>query len=180
MSAIGNAAGRTRIREAPLEFEDVFHQHYDRVARTIARLVRDPSRAEDLAVEVFWKLWKNPHILGEETAGWLYRTAVRAALYELRREARRARYHSLFPFFGNSSTPEDSHAAAEEQAHVRAVLARIGARHAELLLLRGNDFSYRQLAAALNLNPASVGTLLSRAQQAFRKEYLKHYGKPRN
>jgi RNA polymerase sigma-70 factor, ECF subfamily len=32
------------------------------------------------------------------------------------------------------------------------------------------------LAAALKLNPASVGTLLSRAQQAFRKEYIQRYG----
>ena len=163
-----------------MQFEEVFHQQYDRIARTIARIVRDSSRAEDLAMEVFWKLWKNPQILEEEPAGWLYRTAVRAALYDLRREARRTRYHRLFPFLADPATPEEVHAAAEEQAQVRAVLGTIGARHAELLLLRGNNLSYSQLAAALNLNPASVGTLLSRAQQAFRKEYVKHYGKPRN
>jgi hypothetical protein len=28
------------------------------------------------------------------------------------------------------------------------------------------------------LNPASTGTLLSRAQRAFRKEYERRYGKP--
>ena len=32
------------------------------------------------------------------------------------------------------------------------------------------------LAAALELNPASIGTLLTRAQDAFRKEYIKRYG----
>jgi RNA polymerase sigma-70 factor (ECF subfamily) len=44
------------------------------------------------------------------------------------------------------------------------------------LLLRSNGLSYEEVANALELNPASVGTLLSRAQQAFRKEYIKRYG----
>jgi RNA polymerase sigma-70 factor (ECF subfamily) len=36
--------------------------------------------------------------------------------------------------------------------------------------------TYAELAAALNLNPASVGALLARAGQAFKKEYVKRYG----
>ena len=45
-----------------------------------------------------------------------------------------------------------------------------------MLLLRSEDLSYEELASALDLNPASVGTLLSRAQEAFRKEYIEKYG----
>ena len=179
MSALSDAAAGIGAGEAAVEFEQVFHLHYERVARTIGRIVRDPARAEELAVEVFWKLWRKPEALGDDVGGWLYRTGVRAALYDLRREARRARYHRLFPFLAGPATPEQTHAAAEESAHVRGVLAGMNARQAELLLLRGDDLSYRQVAEALGLNPASVGTLLSRAQQAFRKEYLKHYGEPR-
>jgi len=48
-------------------------------------------------------------------------------------------------------------------------------RQAELLLLRSDGHSYDELAGSLSLNPASVGTLLSRAKQAFRKEYVKRY-----
>jgi RNA polymerase sigma-70 factor (ECF subfamily) len=48
-----------------------------------------------------------------------------------------------------------------------------------MLILRSQVFSYEELAATLNLNPASVGTLLSRAQQAFRKEYTRRYGTQR-
>ena len=59
------------------------------------------------------------------------------------------------------------------------VLASLEAKQAELLLLRSNDLSYQEVAAALDLNPSSVGTLLSRAQAAFRKEYVKLYGEPR-
>ena len=175
MSALSDAAG-ARADNAAVEFEEAFHRHYGRVARTIARVVKDPARAEELAAEVFWKLWRKPEALGDEIGGWLYRTAVRAGLYDLRREARRARYHRLLPFLGSPSTPEQAHAAAEEREQVRAVLAAMNQRQAELLLLRADGLSYQEVAAALGLNPASVGTLLIRAQQAFRKEYLKHYG----
>lgn len=56
------------------------------------------------------------------------------------------------------------------------MLAALRPRQAEMLLLRLEDLSYEELASALDLNPASVGTLLSRAQEAFRKEYIKKYG----
>jgi len=63
----------------------------------------------------------------------------------------------------------------QEWEHVRLILANLDERQAELLLLPSRGLSYREVAA-LDLNPASVGTLISRAPQAFRKEYLKHYG----
>ena len=179
MSAASGAAGMRTAQPAE-EFEEIFHRHYARVARTIARLVRDTARAEELAAEVFWGLWKNPAVWSEEAGGWLYRTAVRAALYELRRAARRARYLRLLPLLSPPATPEETHAAGEERAHVRAVLAAMHTRQAELLLLRSEGLSYQEMASALGLNPASVGTMLTRAQQAFRKEYLKQYGKPRD
>lgn len=59
---------------------------------------------------------------------------------------------------------------------MRLVLGTMGRRQAELLLLRSNGLSYQELAAALGMNPASVGTLLSRAIEAFRKRYIERYG----
>ena len=168
--------GDTKAGEAPIAFEATFRAQYERIARVIARVVRDPSRAEELAVEVFLKLWRNPRAQGEKAEGWLYRAAVRKGLDELRRRARRSRYEQLFPFARRAPTPEDVRAATEEQEQIRLVLAVIEPRQAELLLLRSHGLSYDQLASALDLNPASVGTLLSRAQQAFRKEYVKRYG----
>ncbi len=166
--------------EAPLDFETTFHSHYERITRAIAQVVGDHGCAEELAMEVFWKFWRNPQAQGEKAGGWLYRTAVRKGLYELRRRARHARYQRLLRFAGSPLTPEQLHAATEEQEHVRKVLGAIKPRQAELLLLRSHGFSYEELASALKMNPASVGTLISRAQQAFRKEYTRHYGEPRN
>jgi RNA polymerase sigma-70 factor (ECF subfamily) len=162
--------------ETPFDMEAIFCEQYERVARIIARVVRDHGRAEELAVEVFLKLWHNPQAQGDKTEGWLYRTAVRIGLDELRRRTRRARHESLLRFLP-VPTPEELHAAKEEQQRVRLVLTVIARKHAELLVLRSNGLSYSELAATLDRNPASIGTLLNRAQQAFRKEYVTRYGK---
>ncbi len=168
-----------RASVSPFDLEALFRSQYGRVARIIARVVRDPARAEDLAVEVFLKLWRNPKAGGEKVEGWLYRVALRAGLDELRRQTRRARYEGLLGLVRAKRapvTPEELHLATEEQDRVRFVLSIIEPRQAAFLLLRSQGFSYDEVASTLNLNPASVGTLLSRAQQAFRKEYIKRYG----
>jgi RNA polymerase sigma-70 factor (ECF subfamily) len=161
---------------APFDFEAVFRAQYGRIARVIARVVRDPARAEDLAVEVFVQLWRSPEAHGEKAEGWLYKTAVRRGLDELRRRARRARYEGLFGFGRPVLTPEELRAATEEQERVRLALSVLDPRQAELLVLRSQGLSYAELASALDLNPVSIGTLLNRAQQAFRKEYVQRYG----
>jgi RNA polymerase sigma-70 factor (ECF subfamily) len=163
------------------DFESVFHSHYGSIARAIVRVVRDPARAEEIAAETFWKLWRNPkaaHI--GQAGGWLYRTAIRMALDDLKKEARRIRRENQQTNWQPARTPEEAHASAEERDRVRLVLASLDARQAELLLLRSNDLSYAEVAAVLDLNPSSVGSLISRAQQAFRKEYVNQYGEPTN
>lgn len=162
--------------DTPFNFDAFFHANYARAARLIARVTGDPGRAEDLAAEAFWKLWRTPAAQGASAGGWLYRTALRMGLNELRGRERRGHYESLLAEDGSVSTPEEAHAAAEERVHVRAVLAEMPVRDAELLLLRSSGLSYQEVAEALELNPASVGTMISRAQRVFRKEYLSRYG----
>ena len=162
--------------DAPPDFETVFRQYYAHVARLIVRMVRDPGRAEELAVDVFCSLLRSPRVLGQNPGAWLHRTAVRAGLYEIRRLARRDRVVHLMGREEPPADPAQVHEAAEEQRQVRAVLAGMDRRKAEMLVLRSSGLSYEDLAAALDLNPASVGTLLNRAQEAFRKEYIKRYG----
>jgi len=159
-----------------LDIETIFHAQYERIARVIARVLRDPARAEELAVEVLLRWSRNPQAQGEDSQAWLYRVAVRTALDELRRETRRTRRRSLLRFVGHAPTPEDVRASREDQERVRVVLAAIQSRQAELLVLRNQGLSYDELASALDLKPTSIGTFLSRAEQAFRKEYIKRYG----
>jgi RNA polymerase sigma-70 factor, ECF subfamily len=175
-----NASSEGAVESAsegiPFDIESVFREKFVRISRVIARVVRDSARAEELAVEAFVKLWRTPQAHGDHAEAWLYRTAVRLSLDELRRQHRRTRFERLVTFVRPAPTPEELHATAEEQDRVRLVLGGLPGRQAELLLLRNHDLSYTELAAALDLNPASLGTLLSRAQQSFRKEYIKRYG----
>jgi RNA polymerase sigma-70 factor (ECF subfamily) len=171
------AAGAAVVQRLAFDFETTFRENYQRIARVILRIVGDPGRAEELAGEAFWRLWRTPRAQGEGSAGWLHRTAVRLALDELRRRTRRAHYEHLLAVFRRSpQTPDELFSATEEQGRVRAVLASMAPRQAELLLLRSDGFPYDELATALSITPTSVGTLLSRAKTAFRKEYVKRYG----
>jgi RNA polymerase sigma-70 factor (ECF subfamily) len=176
VNVTGEAVVVVKAAETQFDLESTFRAQYGRIARIIARVVRDRARAEELAVEVFLKLWRNRQAQDGQAEAWLYRVAVRTGLNELRRQTRQTRYERLLGFVRRSPTPEEIHAATEEQANVRLVLNAIAPRQAELLLLRSQGLRYDEVAAALALDPASIGTLLRRAQQAFRKEYIKRYG----
>ncbi len=176
VDAPSEGVAESKDQQRPFDIEDIFRAQYPRIARVITRVVRDPARAEELAVEVFLKLWRNQQVYGERTNAWLYRVAVRAGLDELRRQTRRSRYERLFGFGRGVRTPEEIRGTTEEQERVRLVLGVIKRRHAVLLVLRSDGLSYEKVAAALEINPASMGTLLRRAQQAFRKEYIERYG----
>lgn len=159
------------------DFDAVFRSDYPRIARAVTRIIGDPARAEDLTIEAFWRLWRTPRAQSDRAGGWLYRTALRLAIDELRRCARRARYEPLLSLFSHAPPlPDDVFSTTQEQVRVRVVLATIAPREAELLLLRSDGLPYDEIATALSINPASVGTLLSRARAAFRKEYVKRYG----
>ena len=177
MHAPSEVAEGAATRLGSFDFEAVFHSDYPRIARAVARVIGDRSRAEDLAIEAFWRLWRTPRAQSGDAGGWLYRTAVRLSIDELRRRARRARYEGLVSRLTQSPrTPDDLFSTAEAQGRVRTVLAALAPRQAELLLLRSDGIPYEELAVMLSIRPASVGTLLSRARAAFRKEYVKRYG----
>jgi len=164
------------------DLEMVFRAQYERIARVIAGVIRDHARAEELAVEVFLKWDRHPAAHGENAEGWLYRTALRMALNELRTELRRSRYETVFAFLSFHTakrvpSPEQNWAAKEEQEQVRVVLNRLKRRNAGLLLLRNSGLTYSEIAGTLHLNPSSIGTLLKRAEEGFRKEFMKLYGK---
>ncbi len=161
---------------ASFDFDRTFHSEYPRIARVIARLVQDPGRAEELAAEVFWKLLRKPKAQGPQVAGWLYRTGVRMGLDELRRRKRQDSYERLSRLSKPSPTPEQLYSSNQKQRRVQIVMAGLNEREAGLLLGFSDGWTYQEMADAMDLNPGSVGTLLRRAKDAFRKEYVKRYG----
>jgi RNA polymerase sigma factor (sigma-70 family) len=57
--------------------------------------------------------------------------------------------------------------ADERRAAVRAALAQLSDRDRQMLLLRHEGYSYREIAQAAGVAESSVGTLLIRATSAF-------------
>jgi RNA polymerase sigma-70 factor (ECF subfamily) len=98
-------------------------------------------------------------------------------LNALRARSRRRRYEEEAARLASHLTPGEDPATALEQAQerqrVRSALARMRPRSARLLVLRHSGLSYAEIAAALQVAPASVGTLLARAEREFEEHYTK-------
>jgi RNA polymerase sigma-70 factor (ECF subfamily) len=182
-SWIVNALDTTRLPAATTaahdRLEELFRAHYARLARVVGRIVHDQARAEEIAADVFLRWQRHPSAHGSGAEGWLYRTAARQALDAWRRDQRWVRVERVLAHLGVAPrTPADLHAGAEDRRQVREVLASLRRRDATLLLLWAEDVSYADLASAVGVQATSVGSLLRRAQDAFRKEYEARYGQP--
>ena len=159
------------------EFEGLFLEHWTRVVRHLQRLVGDPSEAEDLALETFLKLYQNRsrQEAGFNTGGWLYRVATNLGLHSIRSWKRREHYETNAGRVLLEETDEVIPAAVlaqeEERQMVRQALSRMNERQSQLLILRSSGLSYKELAVALDLAPASIGPLLVRAEREFEKQY---------
>lgn len=163
------------------EFEALFLAHYSRIVSVLRRMLGDRGQAEELASEVFLKLYRQRLALRSDgnVPGWLYRTATNAGIDALRATARRNRLEQAAALDGSNRSAEsglDHLLRAENQQRVRGVLADLKPAQAKLLLLRASGHSYKELAAALEIEPASVGTMLIRAEAAFEKLYREIYG----
>lgn len=176
MNALGTPP-LTAASDADERFDALFREHYARIARVIGRIVQDQGRAEEIAVDVFLRWRRHPQAHGDGAEGWLFRTAVRAALDAWRRDTRWARVHRLLAHVGGSpQTPEALHAADVQRQQVRATLGRLRPRDAAVLLLWSEDVSYAGIAATVQVRPSTVGSLVKRAQTAFRNDYEARYG----
>jgi RNA polymerase sigma factor (sigma-70 family) len=165
--------------DTPANFDELFHSFYPRLARLLYRLTGDLGRAEEVAAEAFCRLYQRPPLVAGNLEGWLYRTGLRLALDQLKKERRRARYEAIAAQMGLATTPSqslDELDQEDERQRVRRVLARLKPAHVNLLVLTCEGLDYTELATALDLKRGSVGKLLSRARHAFRKEYVRRYG----
>ncbi len=158
----------------PAVFEGLVRQYYTQVYRVLFRLVGDRAEAEDLTLQAFWTLWQDPPARADNLGGWIYRVATRLGYNALRAAKRRTQYENASALVEPGAEPVDPARQAErseERAHVRAALSRMRERDAQLILLRYSGLSYKEIAGALDLSPASVGTLLARAEEEFEKVY---------
>jgi RNA polymerase sigma-70 factor (ECF subfamily) len=162
------------------EFEAVFLEHYSGIVGVLLRLLGERTRAEELANDVFWKLYRTPAVgqVDGRVGGWLYRIATNLGIDALRANARRRKYEdeAARSQEGAEASPLDDMVRAEQRRRVREVLAAIKPAQAQVLILRASGFSYKELAHVLEVKPGGIGTMLSRAQAEFRRAYLELHG----
>ncbi len=159
------------------DFEQIFHQFYPRIVEVASRFTESQDEAEEIASDAFWKLWSSPPRNQENLPGWLYRVATHLGYNALRAKRRRTDYEvaAWHLALDESEVMEPQKVAeqSDERRRVQAVLLQMSRRDVQILLLRHSGLSYSEIAGAMKLNPASVGTLLARAERKFDHIYRK-------
>ena len=169
------------------EFERIFLQHYARVVAVLFRLVGDRAQAEELAGDVFWKIYRQPYLAtnlpdrAHNVGGWLYRVATRLGIDALRASARRKRYEqaagqAAYDSGATEADPLDDVLRDENRRRVHAVLAAMKPAQSQLLMLRQSGLSYQELAEIFGVKTNSIGTLLARAEAEFEQRFRAIHG----
>lgn len=178
-SYIKNTLSSTPIAEEP--FEAVFTRYYPLIYQLAYRCTGRADEADDIAQEVFLRFYRMPpHATTEsERRAWLCRVATNLSLNALRSQQRRTHHEERAGNRTQQQTgmeatelnPEQHVLAVEQAAFVRSILAELPERQQAYLLLRSVGLSYAEIAQATGVAPASVGSLLARAEREFRRKY---------
>ncbi|MCY8504894.1 RNA polymerase sigma factor SigX [Bacillus atrophaeus] len=155
-------------------FEDLFKQYYVYVVKQIVWIVKNQTIAEELAQEVFLQLYRNDWKAIENVPGWLLKSSTYVAYNYLRSEKRhQARINKTIQYHEaqHISSLDDDWIRKEEITKVQNVLSNMNERERTILLLKFSGFKYKEIAEVLQIDISSIGTLLVRAKQKFRKIY---------
>jgi len=148
-----------------------------RVIRTAYGIVGSPDEAEDVAQEVFIKVWSNlAHYNAQGAfASWLYRITTNAAIDSLRKRRREVPlepYHSV-----DKEPPEATVVANDSRERLKkAVNALPPNARATLILREFEQLSYKEIAEALQIPIGTVMSRLNYARQLLRKELTEGNG----
>lgn len=171
---------------SPERFEALVREHQGMVFRTLTRLTGAGAQVEDLAQEVFLRLYRAlPEFRGDAALStYLYRIVVNVAQDEWKRRRKERTHVALAPvvedesdggwienFGGNGlqehgRTPEELMGDAEVQAAVEAALCGLPEmERAVLVLYHQEECSYEGIAAALGMPINTVRTHLHRGRK---------------
>lgn len=155
-------------------FKDIFELYYERVCRQLSFILNDHDKAQDIAQEVFLKLYKNPPRENENIGGWLSKVAINQALNFIRSEkSLKAREIKVFDFDEHIISPEDIVMERLERGKVRDVLSKLPKRDMLCLVLKHSGYNYEEISISLGIRKSSIGKTIARAQRKFRELYEK-------
>lgn len=166
-------------------FASLVTRYQERVFRLLARFTRDRIEVEDLAQEVFVKVFRKLHTFQRDSSffTWLYRIAVNTANDAMsRRSRRRLRLvEDAAELDDGQREPGDAGAAepllaAELRDVTRQLVDRLPEKYRTILVLREyEDLSYNQISDVLGCSLGTVESRLFRARQRFKEAMERSY-----
>lgn len=155
-------------------FRDIFYNHYPEVRRKLAALVREEAAADDLAQEVFLRLYRNPPDDPAVIGAWLHRVLTRIGYDHLAKKARERnlqnKQEQLAAVEPSPLSNEEILVRRLEQEEVREWLDELPERDRQVLLLRFSGYSYNEIAEELQVRAPLVGTLIQRASAKLKRQ----------
>jgi RNA polymerase sigma-70 factor (ECF subfamily) len=166
-------------------FEELVKRHQGAVLNIIYRFMGDRHKAEDLAQEVFLRVWQaaGRYKPTAKFTTWIYRITANLCLNELKSVRRwKLIFFSSGGTGGNpedsypdqhayeGQTPEDLLVAADTRRRVASALQRLPAnQRLAVILKRYDDLPYKEIARILGCSVSAVDSLLVRAKRNLSK-----------
>jgi RNA polymerase sigma-70 factor (ECF subfamily) len=168
-------------------FEQLIEKHQALVAGTVARMLGSNSDVEDIAQQVFIRVWKSArrYVPRAKFTTWLLKITRNLVFNEMRRTKRRA-HVPLQPEPGvedpplkdeTNLAPDASLLETELQRTIeQAILQLPETQRMALVLRRYEQLSYEQIAEILDLSVPAVKSVLFRARSELRTRLSKYLG----
>ena len=160
-------------------FEELVERHQRLVVGTVARMLGNNSDVEDIAQQVFVRVWKSAkrYVPRAKFTTWLLKITRNLVFNELRRRSRHAGLPLQVESEGEERPIRDERARAPdasllEQELQHAIEAAIGqlpeTQRLAVVLRRYDELSYEEIAAVLEQSVPAVKSLLFRARTELR------------
>lgn len=151
-------------------FRHLFDAYFDRVMQFLNGFLHDREAAEDLAQELFVKLWCHRDILPDVQSlnGYIYRSARNAALNALRAQGRLVSLTQAADLSG-SVLPDDLYYALEKQLLVDLTVDQLPDRPRQIYRMsRVEGLSNEEIARRLSISGKTVENHLNAALKRIR------------
>ena len=166
-------------------FEQLVERHQRLVIGTVSRMLGNHSDAEDIAQQVFVRVWKSAkrYVPRAKFTTWLLKITRNLVFNELRRRSRHAQVSLQSEAEEEERPIRDEHAIApdaslleqELQKAIDAAIARLPeTQRMAVILRRYEELSYEEIAETLDQSVSAVKSLLFRARTELR-ESLSRY-----
>jgi RNA polymerase sigma-70 factor (ECF subfamily) len=150
-------------------FAKLVRSHQGRVFNLAWRFSRNRQDAEDLAQEVFLKVWKHARTFKGQAAfsTWLYRLAVNTCLNYRQKKKIATEPLPLLGDFAAETDPAGAEILARERENLldKALNALPARQKMAIILANFEGKSYEEIATIMEVSISAVETLLFRARQ---------------